>query len=176
MLEGRSSVIRRPLRERSTKRVAPSAIEAVTDAGNQRSLVSIALEVGKLLYCRRRRCDNHRIPRNPERRPAARLESYLVARGGIERPWANFACRFAPPESGQGGIEPPTQGFSVLVTAILPCSRSASHVPRNTTFRVHHSIAVGRLGNWAITQFPCVARKPPRSCICQIAIRLYSGE
>ena len=38
------------------------------------------------------------------------------------------------------------------------------------------SIAMGRLGNWAITAFPCVARKPPRSCICQTAIRAYSDE
>src|SRR5207244_4209385 len=26
------------------------------------------------------------------------------------------------------------------------------------------------------TELPCVARKPPRSCICQTAIRTYSSE
>ena len=65
---------------------------------NQRLLVPIALEAGTLAYCRRERDDNHRILRNPERRPAARLKSYLVPKGGIERLWPDFACRFAPRE------------------------------------------------------------------------------
>jgi len=65
---------------------------------NQRLLVSIALEAGTLAYCRRGRYDKHRILRNPVRRPAARLKSYLMPKGGIERLWAHFASRFAPRE------------------------------------------------------------------------------